>query len=232
MNNNRKEKQQNMIDLYFKDFRFSFYINMISLLTQEYSLLNIIVICIQIFCPLVLYLVSVLYITEAQEKWMKTQSDKFTFKFLNDTKGIFAGSVVYTLVGIASLLVLDFYYRINNGLDVGKTFLSFLDSGKTNGRMNACLDKIGFIAFPLAVILSILGRVVTIQTNNFVTEMVMSCVTLPCIAFLMYLYSTRVSYAIASLLMPLLVWEVMNIVAIAPLLKQGTSAISSSSELH
>lgn len=192
---------------------------MISLLTQEYSLMNIIVICIQIFCPLVLYLISVLYITETQDNWLRSVSDKFTFKFLNDTKGVFAGSVVFTLAGVASLLVLDFYYRLNNGLEVGKAFISFLNSGKSESRNNTCLDKLGFVVFPLAIILSILGRVITIQSYSFLTEMVLSCISLLCVLFLMYLYSTRVSYTISSLLLPLLVWNVMNIVAIAPLLK-------------
>lgn len=199
---------------------------MISLLAQEYSLLNIIVICIQIFCPLVLYLISVLYITEEQDLWIRNKAESFTFTFLNDTKGMFVGAIVFTLVGMAVLLVLDFYYRKHSGLEVGKSFHSFLKSDNESG-VTSCIDKIGFAVFPITIILSVLGRVVTLQTKSFVTEMVLYCSSLPCIAFLMYLYSTRVSYTISSLLAPLLAWNILNIIAITPVVKPEDSGNSS-----
>lgn len=191
---------------------------MISLLSKNYSLLNVIVICLQIFSPLILYLVSFFYVSRSQSEWMTEKEKKFTTGLLTGTKGLFFGSVSFIFIGIGSLLVLDYFYRKHLG-ENNNNFTTFNYLNKMVGQdSDSFLNNIHFFVFPIMTILSILGRPISYQSNSFLTEFIFIIISAVMNLYLMYFYSVKISYVISIVLIPLFIWQIINVVAIYPIL--------------
>jgi hypothetical protein len=179
---------------------------MISSIINEYSFANVLLLCFQIILPLLIYIISFTYVSDSQSNWFNNVKLKSTANIISGNKGTFIGCVVYILTGIASLLIIDFYHHKNmTGLDrVGNKILTrYFEAEKES--------NIHFFLFPTMVLISNLGFIVAYQTKDFLTHTILTCFGIVINLYLMFHYSRTISYNIALLLLPLLLWQIFNV---------------------
>lgn len=169
-------------------------------------------VCIQLIIPLIIYLISVLYISDSQEKWYNDLSFVSDFSIVSGYKGLFLGSLAFFFTGIASLIILDFYYHKTNGgnqrLDLKKFFTGIYNKDETM--------PFHFYLFPIMILLTNLGMPIAYQTHSFVTHIVFNVIAMIINLYLMFYYVRYISYTVALLLVPLLFWQLFNIIFYSP----------------
>lgn len=185
---------------------------MISILSEQYTLTNIFMVCIQLIIPLIIYLISVLYISDAQEKWYNGLSFVSDFSIVSGYKGLFLGSIAFFFTGIASLIILDFYYFKSKGgkqrLDLKQFFTDIYNKDETM--------PFHFYLFPIMILLTNLGMPIAYQTHSFITHIVFNVFALIINLYLMFYYVRYISYTVSLLLVPLLFWQLFNIIFYSP----------------
>lgn len=179
---------------------------MISSIINEYSFANVILLCLQIILPLLIYIISFTYVSDEQSNWFNNVKLKSTVNIISGNKGTFIGCVVYILTGIASLLIIDFYHHKNmTGLDrVGNKILTKYFEGEKE-------SSIHFYLFPTMILISNLGFVVAYQTKDFLTHTILTCFGIVINLYLMFHYARTISYNVSLLLLPLLLWQIFNV---------------------
>lgn len=169
-------------------------------------------VCIQLIIPLIIYLISVLYISDAQEKWYNNLSFVSDFSIVSGYKGLFLGSIAFFFAGIASLIILDFYYYKSKGgkqrLDLKKFFTDIYNKDETM--------PFHFYLFPIMILLTTLGMPIAYQTRSFITHIILNVFALIINLYLMFYYVRYISYNISLLLVPLLFWQLFNIIFYSP----------------
>lgn len=199
---------------------------MISSIINEYSFANVILLCFQIILPLLIYIISFTYVSDEQSNWFNNVKLKSTVNIISGNKGTFIGCVVYILTGMASLLIIDFYHNKNmTGAErIGNKILTrYFEAEKDS--------NIHFFLFPTMILLSNLGFIVAYQTKDFLTHTILTCFGIVMNLYLMFHYSRTISYNIALLLLPLLLWQIFNVAYYGTgiITKDNTSKDNSSS---
>lgn len=195
---------------------------MISLLLENYSLLNVFVVCIQLFTPLILYIVSYFFVTPSQSAWLAKNEKRFSNHLFEKTKGLFFGSISFIFLGIASLLVLDFFYRKHIG-ENNTGFQSLNYFSEVFGTMKI-FDNLHFFIFPIMTLLSIVGRPITYHSENFTTEFILMIIAMIMNLYLIYFYSVKISYVVSTLLLPLLSWQLINVISLSSTMSVATAS--------
>lgn len=174
---------------------------------NEYSLSNVLLLVFQILLPLIIYIVSFTYVSDEQSAWYEALKFKTGQNILSGNKGIFVGCIVYIFTGVASLLVINAQQKkiINEDVLTTKTKLeNFLDKEKES--------NIHLFLFPLMILLSNIGFIVAYQINNFLTHIILSLTSVVICLYLMFHYYRTISRNISLLLLPLLLWQLFNVI--------------------
>lgn len=178
---------------------------MISSIINEYSFGNVLLLCFQIILPLLIYIISFTYVSDAQSKWFNSLDFNAGVNIISGNKGIFIGCVVYILTGVASLLVMDFYHHKNtNGLErLGKKIWTKYFTAEKESTWH-------FYLFPIMLLLSNLGFIIAYQTKEFLPHIIMNSFAAVINLYIMFHYARTISYNVALLLLPLLLWQLFN----------------------
>lgn len=181
---------------------------MISVLNNDYSLKNLLTICFQMILPIVIYLISFLYITDSQTSWYEAQYTNTTFDFLNGYKGIFLSVVIYLFVGVTVLTIMDYYYYKS----VDPEYKNHLKKFFTNIFNKDKTSSIHFYLLPLMIFCSNIGFVIGYMTKTFIPHAILNIISIFINLYLMSYYTRYISVYMALLLSPLLLWQVFNTV--------------------
>ncbi|QKE44527.1 hypothetical protein Yalta_080 [Yalta virus] len=180
---------------------------MISSIINEYSFGNVLLLCFQIILPLLIYIISFTFVSDTQSKWFNDLSFNTGANIITGNKGIFIGCVVYILTGVASLLVMDFYHHKNTqGTErLGKKLWTKYFTSEKESTWH-------FYLFPIMLLLSNLGFIIAYQTKEFLPHIIMNSIGALINLYIMFHYARTISYNIALLLLPLLLWQLFNII--------------------
>lgn len=187
---------------------------MISILSTDYSLSNILMICIQLIIPIIIYLISFEYISDSQQTWYDKLNFKSNINIISGYKGIFIGSVVYFFAGMASIIILDYYYNktsIKGGSKVNKTNLKQFFKKIYEGNLNQWFHNVHFYLFPLMFLLSNIGFPIAFQTQTFLPHVIFNFIAVFINIGLIFYYYYEISYIVSLFLLPLLSWQIINI---------------------
>lgn len=184
---------------------------MISILSNDYSLSNILMICIQLIIPTIIYLISFEYISDTQQKWYDNIKLNSNIKIITGYKGIFIGSIVYFFAGMASIIILDYYYNkssINGG---NRSNLKQFFKKIYEGNLNQWFHNVHFYLFPLMFLLSNIGFPIAFQTQTFLPHVIFNFIATFINIGLICYYYYEISYIVSLFLLPLLAWQIINI---------------------
>lgn len=179
---------------------------MISSVIAEYSFSNVLLLIFQVILPFIIYILSFSYVSDNQNKWFTELEFNSKANIISGSKGIFIGSIVFILTGIASLLVIDFHhYKNTTGMErSGKKILTEIFKIESKWILH-------FFLFPLMILFSNLGYVVAYHSKDFKTHIALTSISLALNLYLMFHYSRTISYTILLLLLPLFVWQILNL---------------------
>lgn len=164
-------------------------------------------VCVQLIIPLVIYLISFMYISDEHSKWYNDLLFTDQNKILSGSKGLFLGCIVFYFTGVAAMVILDYYYKVvkcENRQQFKGVFINFIQGDSNSGTH--------FWLFPLMILLSTLGFPIAYQTHTFIPHVIMLIIATIFNVYLMIYYMRRVSYVVSILLIPLLVWQIYNII--------------------
>lgn len=165
--------------------------------------------CLQIIIPFIVYIISITYVSDEQSDWFNKLQTNFDGNIIKGNKGLFFGTIAFILTGIVSVLTIThkqnlfLYKNIAQENGMSKSVDSFFDSLKTNTE---------FILFPIMIMFSCLGLVIGYQNRTMLPHVIMSSIAVAMNLYLIFSFGTRVSVTAAALLIPLLVWQIANIV--------------------
>lgn len=186
---------------------------MISILSSEYTLTNILMICLHLIIPIIIYLISFEYVSQAQESWYENIKILSNIHVITGYNGMFIGSIVYFFAGIASLVILDYYYNkssSNKGGSGNENIKRFFKNIYSN-NLNNWFHNLHFYLFPLMFLLSNIGFPIAYQFKTFIPHLVlMFFATFINIGLILYYYY-EISYIVSIFLLPMLVWQILNI---------------------
>lgn len=180
---------------------------MISTIVNEYSFGNILLLCFQIILPLLIYIISFTYVSDDQTTWYNNLKSINNFNIISGNKGIFIGCIVHILTGIASLLIIDsqYYKNITGNSRVGNKILTEYFKGEKESNIHLFL-------FPIMVFISNLGFIIAYQLKDFLTHVILNGIAIIICIYLMFHYARSISYNVSLLLLPMLLWQIFNIV--------------------
>lgn len=180
---------------------------MISSIINEYSFGNILLLCFQIILPLLIYIISFTFVSDDQTEWFNNLKFNSGSNIISGNKGIFIGCIVYILTGVASLLIIDFHHfkNITGQERIGNKILTQYFEAEKRSSLH-------FYLFPIMILISNLGFIVAYQTKDFLTHIILNALAIVINLYLMFHYSRSISYNIALLLLPLLLWQVFNVI--------------------
>lgn len=186
---------------------------MISILSSDYSLSNILMICIQLIIPIIIYLISFEYISDSQQTWYDKLNFNSNIKIISGYKGIFIGSIVYFFAGMASIIILDYYYNKSsiNGGSINKSNLKQFFKKIYEGNLNQWFHNVHFYLFPLMFLLSNIGFPIAFQTQTFLPHVIFNFIAVFINIGLICYYYYEISYIVSLFLLPLLAWQIINI---------------------
>lgn len=176
---------------------------MISLLNDNYNFLNILLVCINLILPLLFYIIAFVCISENQEKWF-AELHFNAGKLVNDRSSMFISCIVFFLVGIASLIIGDYYYRAKTNKNC------VLKRGAFKVWANPIqYQNFHFYLFPIVILLSVLGLPIMFQTHNLLPHGIMSVISSVGTLYLIIFY-INITWVISALLLPFLAWQIYN----------------------
>lgn len=188
---------------------------MISILSNDYSLSNILMICIQLIIPIIIYLISFEYVSDAQQQWYESLKVVSNIKVISGYKGLFLGSIAYFFAGMASIIILDYYYNkssINKDDNGGhKNNLKQFFKNIYQKNLNEWFHNIHFYIFPLMFLLSNIGFPIAYQTHTFIPHLIFTFLATIINVGLIFYYYYEISYIVSLFLLPLLAWQIINI---------------------
>jgi hypothetical protein len=185
---------------------------MISILSNDYSLSNILMICIQLIIPVILYLISFEYISDSQQNWYEHLKVVSNIKLIAGYKGMFLGSIAYFFSGVASIIILDYYYNksfMRNNGGVKSNLKQFFK--KMYDQSPKWYGNIHFYLFPLMFLLSNIGFPIAFQSKTFIPHLIFMFMACLINIGLIFFYYYEISYIVSLFLLPLLFWQVLNI---------------------
>jgi hypothetical protein len=185
---------------------------MISILSNDYSLSNILMICIQLIIPVILYLISFEYISDSQQNWYEHLKVVSNIKLIAGYKGMFLGSIAYFFSGVASIIILDYYYNksfMRNNGGVKSNLKQFFK--KMYDQSPKWYGNIHFYLFPLMFLLSNIGFPIAFQSKTFIPHLIFMFIACLINIGLIFFYYYEISYIVSLFLLPLLFWQVLNI---------------------
>lgn len=165
--------------------------------------------CLQIIIPFIIFIISIAYVSDEQSDWFNKLQTNFDGNIIKGNKGIFFGTIAFILSGIVSVLTITYKQNLlwyANNIQETSMFRpvdTFIDSLKSN---------LEFILFPVMILFSSLGLVVAYQVRTMLPHVVLSFIAMAMNLYLIFSFGTRISITAAALLIPLLVWQIANIV--------------------
>lgn len=165
--------------------------------------------CLQIIIPFIIFIISIAYVSDEQSDWFNQLQTNFDANIIKGNKGIFFGTIAFILAGIVSVLTIthkqNLMWYANNVQETSmfRPVDTFIDSLKSN---------LEFILFPITILFSSLGLVVAYQVRTMLPHVVLSFIAMAMTLYLIFSFGTRISITAAVLLVPLLVWQIANIV--------------------
>lgn len=176
---------------------------MISILLSEYTLTSLLSLCLQLILPIIIFLISFCYISNEQQNWyLKDLKVLSNINILFGNTGIFLGIVIFIFTGIASLLVLNYKFDQKITSDSSNKFLK---------NINSTISNAHFYMFPIMVLLSTFGYEIAYQTKSFIPHLVMVTISFIINIYLMIFYIRKMSYVISLFLIPMFIWQIINI---------------------
>lgn len=181
---------------------------MITDLSNEYSLFNILKVCFYFLLVLLIYIISYFYTSSKSSDWLDSILKKSTTNFLSGQKFIFVGVICYSITSVCFLILLDFYNKKakNPNMELPNTTVF------SNIYPKELDSPLHFYLFPLMIILSNLGMIIGYNSKNLWTHVVFLYLAVLINLYLMLHYARTISINILLLLCPLLFWQIANII--------------------